>query len=289
MSSEHRDDTLGDESLAESIIVNETDSFIYISDPRTYDVLYVNNFGKRLLNLRDVRGHKCYRLFQGREAPCEFCTNHLLSSEGFHTWEHFNEFTGRNYLLKDKLIEWKGRQARLEVAVDITDKENTSRAVRNKLEMQQALVDCLRIFYAAPTFNEAINIILRMLGSIHKADRAYIFEYADDESGTLFCSNTHEWCAENIKPQIDNLQNLSLDLLPDWKTFFGPEQSIAIRDLELIKESHPQTYDILKMQEIKNLMIAQLNVDGVATGFIGVDNPRHMGEDLSLLWSLSYL
>ena len=42
------------------------------------------------------------------------------------------------------------------------------------------------------------------------------------------------------------------------------------------------------MQEIKNLMIAQLSVDGVATGFIGVDNPRHMGEDLSLLWSLSY-
>ena len=81
MSSEHRDDTLGDESLAESIIVNETDSFIYISDPRTYDVLYINNFGKRVLNLRDVRGHKCYRLFHGRETPCEFCTNHLLSRE----------------------------------------------------------------------------------------------------------------------------------------------------------------------------------------------------------------
>lgn len=288
MSSEHRDDTLGDESLAESIIVNETDSFIYISDPRTHDVLYVNNFGKRVLNLRDVRGHKCYRLFHGRETPCEFCTNHLLSSEEFHTWEHFNELTGRNYLLKDKLVKWKGRQARLEIAVDITDKENTSRAVRNKLEMQQALVDCLRIFYTAPTFNEAINIILRMLGSIHKADRAYIFEYTDDESGALFSSNTHEWCAENIKPQIDNLQHLSLDLLPDWKTVFGPEQSIVIRDLELIKESHPQTYNVLKMQEIKNLMIAQLNVDGVATGFIGVDNPRHMGEDLSLLWSLSY-
>ena len=39
MSSEHRDDTSDDESLAESIIVNETDSFIYISDPQTYDVL----------------------------------------------------------------------------------------------------------------------------------------------------------------------------------------------------------------------------------------------------------
>ncbi len=288
MSSEHRDDTLGDESLAESIIVNETDSFIYISDPQTYDVLYVNNFGKRVLNLRDVRGHKCYRLFQGRETPCEFCTNHLLGSEEFHTWEYLNELTGRNYLLKDKLIEWQGRQARLEIAVDITDKENTSRAVRDKLEMQHALVDCVRTFYAAPTIDDAINIILRILGRIHQADRAYVFKYTNDEHGTFFCSNSHEWCAENIKPQIDNLQNLSLDLLPDWKTFFGPEQSIAIRDIELIKESHPETYNFLRIQGIKSLMIAQLSVDGVATGFIGVDNPRHMGEDLSLLWSLSY-
>ena len=106
MSSEHRDDTSDDESLAESIIVNETDSFIYISDPQTYDVLYVNAFGKRQLNLDEVKGHKCYRLFQGKEKPCEFCTNHLLNSEKFYTWEHLNECTGRNYLIKDKLIEW---------------------------------------------------------------------------------------------------------------------------------------------------------------------------------------
>ena len=63
---------------------------------------------------------------------------------------------------------------------------------------------------------------------------------------------------------------------------------MGIRDLEEIRENFPQTYDILKMQEIKSLMISQLNVDGVASGFIGVDNPRHLGEDLSLLWSLSY-
>lgn len=288
MSSEHRDDTLGDESLAESIIVNETDSFIYISDPRTHDVLYVNNFGKRLLNLRDVRGHKCYRLFHGRETPCEFCTNHLLSSEKFYIWEHFNELIGRSYLLKDKLIAWKGRQARLEIAVDITTKEDTGRSVKYKLEMQHALVECLRIFYAGTTFDGAINAILCKLGQMHQADRAYVFEYFTNDLGQTLVSNTYEWCAAGVEPQMDKLQNLPVDILESWRRLFGSEQSIVIRDLEDIRENHPEPYDFLKPQQITSLMASLLMVDGMATGFIGVDNPRHMGDDLSLLWSLAY-
>ncbi|EFL84858.1 diguanylate cyclase (GGDEF) domain-containing protein [Desulfovibrio sp. 3_1_syn3] len=288
MSSEHRDDTSDDESLAESIIVNETDSFIYISDPQTYDVLYVNAFGKRQLNLDEVKGHKCYRLFQGKEKPCEFCTNHLLNSEKFYTWEHLNECTGRNYLIKDKLIEWQGRRARLEIAVDITEKENTSRAVRDKLEMQHTLVECLRIFYTATSFDEAIDAILRKIGQQHHADRAYIFEYSTDKLGRVVVNNTHEWCAAGIEPQMDILRDLPGDVLVSWNKLFGTEHSIVIRDLENIRESHPQPYGFLKPQLITSLMASLFIVDGTATGFIGVDNPRHMGEDLSLLWSLAY-
>ena len=269
-------------------LVEQLDALIYLVDMQTCEVLYINERGKKLFGPGDVVGQACYRVLQGRDEPCPFCTNHLLVREFFHVWEHTNPITGRHYLLKDKLVDWRGKTVRMEVAVDITDKENTSRAIKDKLEMQRALVDCVRTFYTAPTFNEAINIILRILGRIHQADRAYVFEYTSGERDEVFCSNTHEWCAEGVAPQKDKLQDLSLDLLPDWKTFLGPEQSIVIRDLEEIRENFPQTYDILKMQEIRSLMISQLNVDGVASGFIGVDNPRHLGEDLSLLWSLSY-
>ncbi|RXE62085.1 sensor domain-containing diguanylate cyclase, partial [Muribaculaceae bacterium Isolate-001 (NCI)] len=137
-----------------------------------------------------VVGQACYRVLQGRDEPCPFCTNHLLVREFFHVWEHTNPITGRHYLLKDKLVDWRGKTVRMEVAVDITDKENTSRAIKDKLEMQRALVDCVRTFYTAPTFNEAINIILRILRRIHQADRAYVFEYTSGERDEVFCSNT---------------------------------------------------------------------------------------------------
>ena len=285
MSSEQ--DIFNDARLA-AIIVDETDSFIYLSDPQTYDVLYVNAFGKRQLNLDGVNGHKCYRLFQGKEKPCEFCTNHLLDSENFYTWEHLNECTGRNYLIKDKFIEWQGRRARLEIAVDITEKENTSRAIRNKLELQHALVECVRTFYATPSFNKAIDAILGMIGRLHQADRAYVFEYATDERGGTVINNTHEWCAEGIAPQRDNLQNISERVIPSLEELSGKEQSFVVRDMEELRENHQRIYAILKPQQITRLMISLLHVDGLTTGFIGVNNPRHIMEDASLLWSLAY-
>lgn len=286
MSSDRHD--ISREALLAEIIINETDAFIYISDPQTYDMLYLNAFGKKQLGLSDIERFKCYRLLQGKEAPCSFCNNHLLTTEEFYTWEHFNEPTGRNFLLKDKLILWQGRPARLEIAVDITEKESTSRAVRDKLEMQRALVDCLSIFYAGTTFDEAINAILCKLGQLHQADRAYVFEYSTDKQGQPVLNNTHEWCAAGVKAQIDNLQNLPKAIFADWNELFDPTQNIIIRDLEDIRESHPLPYDFLKQQQIRGLMISQLVIDDAVTGFIGVDNPRHLGDDLSLLWSLAY-
>lgn len=269
-------------------LVEQLDALIYLVDLQTYEVLYINEMGKKLFGPGQVVGQPCYRVLQGRDAPCPFCTTARLTKDAFHVWEYTNPLTGRHYLLKDKLAEWRGKTVRLEVAMDITEKENVSRGVRNKLEMQRALVDCVRTFYAASNFNEAIVTILRIVGQIHQADRAYIFEYAGNDQGRTICKNTHEWCAEGVEPQIDKLQSVTIDLLPDWSGLFSREQSIALRDLEEIRESHPQVYNLLKPQKIHSVMIAQLNVEGVATGFIGVDNPRHMGEDLSLLWSLTY-
>lgn len=61
--------------------------------------------------------------WQGIDAPCPFCTNQFLNCETFYTWELTNPISHRHYLLRDKLIRWNGRLARLEFAVDITEKE----------------------------------------------------------------------------------------------------------------------------------------------------------------------
>lgn len=62
--------------------------------------------------------------------PAHSAPTQRLNTETPYTWEFTNPLTQRHYLLKDKLIRWKGRLARLEIAFDITETENKKIARR---------------------------------------------------------------------------------------------------------------------------------------------------------------
>jgi chemotaxis family two-component system sensor kinase Cph1 len=100
------------------------DSFpeiLYVVDPETYRVLYVNRVLHDMLGGNPI-GQLCYEAFQGLEAPCFFCTNDIIRDGGRYTWEHSNPKLGRTYRLVDQMIDWPdGRRVRFEYASDITE------------------------------------------------------------------------------------------------------------------------------------------------------------------------
>ncbi len=105
-------------------IFNGIDESIYIVDPTTYEVLFVNSFLKKMLD-KDFPEKKCYEQFQGFNAPCEFCTNQIIleNPEEVYRWEYYNPNLNRHYLLSDRIIKWTdGRDVRFEMAIDITDR-----------------------------------------------------------------------------------------------------------------------------------------------------------------------
>jgi PAS domain S-box-containing protein len=114
-------------------IFESINQVIYVSDPVTYEVLYVNQamkdaFGKELI------GGLCYREFQGLEEPCDFCTNRIILDSRVepYIWEYHNPLTGRDYLIVDRIITWPPdeRDARFELAIDITERKQTEEALR---------------------------------------------------------------------------------------------------------------------------------------------------------------
>lgn len=113
-------------------IFDSIDEVIYVTDPNTYEVLYANKgmqekFGKPFL------GGTCYREFQNKDAPCEFCTNDIiLKNKGkLYRWEFHNPTVGRDFLIVDKIIKWPdGRDVRFEIATDITDQKRMENALR---------------------------------------------------------------------------------------------------------------------------------------------------------------
>ena len=53
-------------------LIDEISELLYISDPETYELLYLNKPGQEMFGVSDISGKKCYRVLQGKDAPCEF-------------------------------------------------------------------------------------------------------------------------------------------------------------------------------------------------------------------------
>ena len=120
------------------------------------------------------------------------------------------------------------------------------------------------------TPDEQINAFIRFLGKEIGADRIYIFEDSQKENIT---NNTYEWCADGVKPEIDNLQELSMDVIKWWYDYFEKDENIIIRDMEEIKEEYPDSYKLLRGQNIDRLVVSSFGSDCEIRGFFGVDNP----------------
>ena len=126
-------------------IFDSIDMPVYISDPNSYEILYVNKEVKKIFG--SVEGQKCYETFQGQKIPCSFCTNSIIFNQKPgepYIWEFQNMRTKRWYHCIDKVIPWPdGRQVRLEMALDITE-EKTANGRLEKLN--EELIRSNRIF-----------------------------------------------------------------------------------------------------------------------------------------------
>lgn len=119
-----------------SQLLDQLDAVLYVSDMDTHEVLFMNDYGKQLFQREDsIIGKPCYAVIQGRQIPCEFCTNSLLREPGIkkpYVWEFFNQLTQRWVKCVDNCITWAdGRQVRLEIALNIDDNKALQREISN--------------------------------------------------------------------------------------------------------------------------------------------------------------
>lgn len=248
-------------------LLNEISELVYVSDPETYELLFVNQTGCQTLHLENYKHKKCYEILQGKTSPCEFCTNDRLCDDNFYTWEFTNPSIGRHFLLKDKIIQWRGKTARMEIAFDITERELQKQELKNMLDVQTLITNCVRMLYAVDDLDQTINAVLTQIGEFLVSDRAYVFEIKDE-----LMNNTHEWTAPGISPQLEKLQQLDLSLISDWLPFFEKNDCIIIDDVEQLQKTNPAAYATLHAQEITSLIAAPIFLDNKLAGYISIDN-----------------
>jgi PAS domain S-box-containing protein len=125
-------------------IFDAIDEKVYVSDPVTHEILYVNP-SKRSVFGQNTVGQKCHKAFQGLDAPCDFCTNPMIFGENLgktHVWEFQNRKTGNWLRCIDRAIPWQdGRMVRFEIAIDIQDRKVAEEALQTSEEKFRSMVE----------------------------------------------------------------------------------------------------------------------------------------------------
>lgn len=141
-------------------ILDSIDESIYVADTETYEFLFANKALMKQLNGTPI-GSLCYKVLQGRDSPCPFCTNNILIRDypnPYH-WEYTNSHLKRTYSLHDRIIRWPdGRNVRLELAVDISERINAENALA--VEKEQLFVTLRSIGDGVITTDIEGNIVL---------------------------------------------------------------------------------------------------------------------------------
>lgn len=126
-----------------------------------------------------------------------------------------------------------------------------------------------RTLYEAKDIEATLNRLLEIIGRSFDVSRAYIFESSKDKD---CCSNTFEWCGEDVSSQLDTLQNIAyVDELGDYLTNFDEHGIFICHD---IKNLHPDVYEVLKPQGIQSMLQCAMLDEGEFVGYVGFDECR---------------
>lgn len=152
---------------------------------------------------------------------------------------------------------------------DITKRKQVEEALQKEVEVRKILLRLATEFIAVPVdvLSDIVDKKLPVIGEFTGVDRIYVFKHNHSERTT---SNTHEWCAEGITPEFENLQNVPFAIFEDMQQVFQKGGIVNISRINEMPEDHPMR-SVLANQGIKSIVMAPLFYGTNNIGFIGFD------------------
>ncbi|MCK0163575.1 bacteriohemerythrin [Marinobacter sp. S6332] len=153
---------------------------------------------------------------------------------------------------------------------DITERKTQELVLLRERDTRLLISDFASDFMtsAPEEFDTVIERALQRGGEYMGADRTYIFLVDDNRE---YMSNTHEWCAAGISPEIDNLKNIPSNLVPWWWQQLSSTGYVLVPEVSgMPPEAHAE-YVILESQGIKSVCVYPLYMKDELTGFLGND------------------
>lgn len=152
-----------------------------------------------------------------------------------------------------------------------TNQEEKDAIIERQLRFQDLLISISTRYINSDLsdIDALINSSLKQIGQFVGSDRSYIFSY---DFNTNTTSNTFEWCAEGITPEIHELQNIPVDFIPQWLEVHKKGEAFYIKDVSLLPKDGPHGLrGILEPQGVQSLISIPKFKNNQLIGFVGFD------------------
>lgn len=159
----------------------------------------------------------------------------------------------------------------LGVSRDISERNILLEDLKNQTSLRELLMEISSDFIniSLDKVDEAIQHSLQTMCEFVNADRSYTFDYDWDANE---CNNMYEWCEADIEPQLENLQHVPLEMMPDWVIAHKKGEAMIVADVGALPKG--QARDILEPQNVKSVLAVPMMNNGQCIGFVGFDSVK---------------
>ncbi|MBN1117175.1 MAG: PAS domain S-box protein [Bacteroidales bacterium] len=169
-------------------------------------------------------------------------------------------------------IQFNNRQARHVLVKDVTEQQIAEQSLIYNIKMQEILRRIASAFIKVELKNVdgVIQESLGIVGEFVNADRVYVFDY--DWKNNI-CNNTYEWCSSWAKSQIDKLQKVSFEKMPQCVKSHQAGQIMCIPNVLDLPEMDP-VRQMLERKLVKSLLTIPIMDNNSCIGFLGFESVR---------------
>lgn len=196
----------------------------------------------------------------------------VIESEETAEFEYLCEDKSSEKKIWLKIIAAKFEDGLIVTFEDITRKKTLELEADYRTKIQVILRKLATNFinFGTKDIDEVINESIAEIGEFVKVDRVYIFDYLFEKN---IMRNTHEWCSEGTRPEIQNLQFVPCDMIPEWVNQHRNNEIVYIKNVYDIEEG-VYLRDLLISQDIKSLTSIPLTAGKDCIGFVGFDSVK---------------
>lgn len=195
-------------------------------------------------------------------------------AEGWYTFSNKEE----RYIAFDAAPVWGGTGeliASIETFEDITERKHAEKELTYRREVDKLLAGISAKFITLPKeeVDRGIDEALKTIGEFAGVDRSHVFLFTEEGEKM---DNTHEWCAEGIESQMQNLQGICVeDELPWFAAKIRRREVVHIPSVEDLPSDAALEKKEFEREGIQSLIVVPMVFGEALIGFVGFDSVRN--------------